>query len=101
MLSVACVTTKPKVEIPGQDEWVEGGVIRGITLDRQCRIRPFTKVGIANDNPDDGKPQILGFEPGNVQISRNGEPIWERVYAYLFLKKGEAKMVNGVLCAKR
>lgn len=84
-------------EIYPEKEWVWGCQIKGRTLEGECVVRLFTKVGEADSDVDTGEPRILGFEPGNVPIV-NGKPVWTRLPDKLFLKKGEIKMMFGAKC---
>ena len=85
-------------EIYPQKEWVWGCQIKGRSLEGGCVLRLFTKVGEADNDVDTDEPQILGFEPGNVEVNRKGQPIWMRIPARLFLRKGETKMMFASRC---
>lgn len=82
-----------------EKEWVKGAVVVGVKNDGGCVYKPFVKTGDTNNNPDDDQPQILGYEPGNVMISKDGEVIWERVYEAQFIPLNKRKTVNGRVCA--
>jgi hypothetical protein len=71
-------------EVRPQSEWVKGGVYVGRSNSGSCVSKPFVKVGDAEDNADDGKPQILGYDPTNIQKNYKGDIVWERVYEELF-----------------
>lgn len=74
-------------EVYEEGDWVKGGVASR-TNSGQCYYKPFVKVGITNDDPDTGEPQIIGYTPGNVQVSRKGDVIWERVHEKRFARRG-------------
>src|SRR5690242_2647635 len=74
-------------EVQPQDQWVKGAVLLGRSNAGNCIAHPFVNVDEADDDPDTGEPQILGYEPGNVQTNRKGEVIWERVKQNLFAER--------------
>lgn len=86
-------------EVYPEKEWVWGCQIRGRTLSGDCVVRKFTKVGDADNDVDTDEEQVLGFEPGNVPVSRSGEPIWTRLKADRFLMPGHTKLVSGAKCS--
>lgn len=83
-------------EVSPKSEWVKGGVVIG-TTGEGCVFKPFVKVGDAEDD-EDGNTQILGYEPGNVQVNRKGEVVWERVRERVFIPLNRAKQIGGRLC---
>lgn len=85
-------------EIREEKEWVWGCQIRGRTLAGDCAMRRFTKIGEADNEVDTDEPQVLGFEPGNVPVSKGGKPIFTRLLEKRFLRPSETKMVNGARC---
>ena len=85
-------------DIENEKDWVKGAVVVAVTNSGGCLFKPFVKTGITEDNPDTGEPQILGYEPGNVIISKKGEVIWERVEERVFLPRGQAKVIRGRMC---
>ena len=85
-------------EIKDEKEWEWGCQIRGRSLAGECVMRKFTKVGEADNDVDTDEPQVLGFEPGNVPISKDGKPIFSRLKEYLFLKRGEVKLHSASKC---
>lgn len=89
--------TKASAEVRSRSEWVRGAIVIGVTNSGSCVYKPFVKVG--DTEPDDmGEAQILGFEPGNVQVGKNGEIVWERVYEKQFIRLHGFKSVNGRMC---
>lgn len=82
-----------------QKDWIWGCRIRGRTLEGNCLLTRFTKIGDADNNLDTDEPQILGFTPGNVKISRDGHIIPERIPEKLFLKPKEMKILGGAKCS--
>lgn len=103
LLAVLCVvlgvTTAHTEEIKDQKEWVWGCTIKGRTLDGGCALRRFTEVGDADPDTDTGAFRLLGFEPGNVVISKiDGQPIWMRINQDLFLKPGETRLYSAAKC---
>ena len=86
-------------EIREEKEWVWGCQIRGRTLDGNCVVRRFTKVGDADNDVDTDEEQVLGFEPGNVPIARDGQPIFSRLRSALFMKPGEVRLVSASKCS--
>lgn len=86
-------------EVYDQKEWVWGCQIRGRALNGDCVVRKFTKVGNADNDVDTDEEQVLGFEPGNVPISRDGKPIFTRMKTNLFLSPKQTKIVLGAKCS--
>lgn len=85
----------PVIKNKSKLDMIKGALIVGVRVGR-CIFRPFVKVG-DTENDDEGRSQILGFEPGNVHFSRlhPGVIIYERVYAEMFLRRGMFKAVKG------
>lgn len=88
-------------EVRDEKEWVWGCQIRGRAVSGDCVMRRFTKVGEANNDVDTDEPQILGFEPGNVPVSRDGQPIFTRLLEVKFLPPGHTKLIGGAKCTCR
>ncbi len=80
-----------------QSDWVKGCVVIGSSNQHHPVFRPFIKTGIADDDPDNGEEQILGYEPGNVVI-HNGTVVYERVKKASFLSLHEHKPISGMIC---
>lgn len=103
LLAVLCmalgVATAYSEDVKDQKEWVWGCQIKGRTLDGGCALRRFTQVGDADNDVDTDVQRILGFEVGNLQISKiDGKPIWERINQDLFLKPGETRLYSATKC---
>jgi hypothetical protein len=81
-----------------ENEWVWGCQIRGRSLNGACITRQFTKVGEADNDVDTDDPRVLGFEPGNVPLNRDGKPVWSRLNLSLFMKPGEVRIKNASTC---
>lgn len=86
-------------EIYPEKEWVWGCQIKGRTMDGQCRMQRFTKVGETENDVDTDEPRVVGFVPGNVPISKSGKPIWSRIPASSFMNPGTVRLTNGTKCA--
>lgn len=92
LLAVLCVAlgiaTAKSEDVKDQKDWIKGG-IASKSNSGQCLYRPFVSVGITDDDPDTGEAQLIGYSPGNVQVSHiDGKVIWERVYAKKFVRRG-------------
>lgn len=86
-------------EVNDPKEWIWGCQIKGRTLDGGCALMRFTQVGDADNDVDTDVQRILGFEPGNLQISKiDGKPIWERINQDMFLKPGETRLYSAAKC---
>lgn len=99
-ISMLCAATFVHAEeVYDQKEWVWGCQIKGRTLDGGCVLRKFTKVGETENDVDTDEERTLGFEPGNVPVTRDGKPVFTRIKSVLFLKPGETKLVSAAKCA--
>lgn len=85
-------------EVYDPKEWVWGCQIKGRTLDGNCVMTRFTKVGDADNDVDTDEPQVLGFQPGNVPVNKDGKPIFTRLLEVKFLRPGTVKLVSGAKC---
>lgn len=85
-------------EVYPEKEWVWGCQIRGRTLSGDCVVRRFTKVGETENDVDTDEERTLGFEPGNLPIARDGQPIFSRIRASLFMTPGSVRLVSAAKC---
>lgn len=79
------------------DDTVKGAVVIGVTNSGNCLFRPFVKTADTDNYADDDRPQILGYEPGNVVV-KNGTVVLERVFEEQFIPLKGFKSVHGRLC---
>lgn len=85
-------------EVYPEKEWVWGCQIRGRSVSGECVMWKFTKVGETENDVDTDEPRVLGFEPGNMPISRDGMPIWSRIRAPMWMKPGEVRIYEAATC---
>ena len=98
-ISVLLLTTQLMAEeVYPEKEWVWGCQIRGRSLSGDCAVRRFTKVGETENDVDTDEERVLGFEPGNVPITDDGEPVYSRIKAAFWLKPGEVRIWSAATC---
>jgi len=100
LFALACLSPNDAdaAEVKKGDEWVKGALVLGVSNAGNCVFAPFVMVGQADDDPDTGDGQILGYEPGDVRTDREGHIIWQRAAEAQFVKLGGLKSVKGRVC---
>lgn len=77
---ISIYATVVEGQVKEKSEWVKGGVYVGRSASGSCVSKPFVKVGDTENNADDDRQQILGYNPLDIQRNYKGDIVWERVY---------------------